>query len=95
MAGKERMVTPFVITSYSIHYTKLYEPVLRAGFTEVLVTGILIKWIRVSPKPIAIGANPWGARLSVAPRIMIKNIRVITTSVINAENNEYPRNNFV
>ena len=29
-------------------------PVLRAGFTEVLVTGMLIKWISTSAKPIAI-----------------------------------------
>ena len=56
----------------------------------MLVTGILIKWIRVSPKPIAIGANPLGASLSVAPRIIIKNIRVITTSVMKAENKVYP-----
>ena len=31
---------------------------LRAGFTEVLVTGILIKWISVSAKPMVNGANP-------------------------------------
>lgn len=41
--------------------------VLRAGFTEVLDTGMLIKWINVNAKPIAIGAKPAGARLSVAP----------------------------
>jgi hypothetical protein len=63
-------------------------PVLRAGFTEVFVTGILIKWIKVSPNPIAIGANPWGARLSVAHRIIIKNISVIATSVTKAESKE-------
>jgi hypothetical protein len=31
-------------------------PVLRAGFTEVLVTGMLIRWISVSARPMAIGA---------------------------------------
>jgi len=32
-------------------------PVLRAGFTDVLVTGMLIRWIRVRQSPIAIGAK--------------------------------------
>ena len=41
-------------------------PVLRAGFTDKLVTGMPIKWLNVSPRPIAIGATPGGARLSVA-----------------------------
>ena len=45
---------------------------LRAGFTDVFVTGMLIRWISVSPRPIAIGAKPAGARLSVAPRMMIR-----------------------
>src|SRR5215218_6086082 len=31
-------------------------PVLRAGLTEVLVIGMLTKWIRVRPRPIAKGA---------------------------------------
>jgi hypothetical protein len=44
-------------------------PVDRAGFTEVLLTGMLTRWIRVSASPIAIGANPLGARVSVAPRM--------------------------
>lgn len=29
--------------------TKTATPVLRAGFTEVLVTGMLIRWIKVNP----------------------------------------------
>ena len=58
--------------------------VLRAGFTDVFVTGILIKWISVKPKPIAKPANPYGALECVAPKIIIKNINVITTSVIKA-----------
>ena len=36
---------------------KIAGPVERAGFTEVFVTGMLMRWIRVSPKPIAIGAK--------------------------------------
>ncbi len=32
-------------------------PVLRAGLTDVLVTGMEIRWIRVSPSPIAIAAT--------------------------------------
>ena len=38
--------------------TKSAGPVLRAGFTEVLVTGMLIRWISVRQRPIAIGASP-------------------------------------
>ena len=64
-------------------------PVLRAGFTEVFVTGMLIRWIKVSPRPIASGANPCGARLSVAPRMMKRNIIVITISVTSAATIEY------
>src|SRR5208282_4866189 len=52
--------------------TKIAGPVLRAGFTERLVTGIPIRWISVSPSPIAIGAKPAGARLSVDPMMIIK-----------------------
>src|SRR5262249_11895402 len=44
-------------------------PVLRAGFTDVLVTGMLTRWISVSARPIASGANAVGARLSVTPRM--------------------------
>jgi hypothetical protein len=44
-------------------------PSERAGFTEVPSIGMLARWITVKPRPIAIGANPLGAR-SVAPRMM-------------------------
>ena len=46
---------------------KSATPVLRAGLTEVLVTGMLMRWMRVRHRPMAMGANPAGARLSVAP----------------------------
>jgi len=65
-------------------------PVLRAGLTEVLVTGIEIRWIRVKPRPIAIGAKPAGARSDVAPKIIRRNIKVITTSVNMPDVTEYP-----
>ncbi len=42
----------------------------RAGFTLVLLIGMLIRWIRVSASPIASGAKPLGARVSVTPRMM-------------------------
>ncbi len=64
--------------------------VLLAGFTEVLVTGMLIRWISVRPRPMATPANPLGAFGWVAPKIMIKNIKVITTSVTKAETMLYP-----
>ena len=47
-------------------------PVERAGFTEVLVTGILIKWISVRHRPMAIGANPAGAARRCEPEMMVK-----------------------
>ena len=40
-------------------------PVLRAGFTEVLVTGMLMRWMRVRHRPMAMGAKPLGARSQV------------------------------
>ena len=70
--------------------TKTAGPVLRAGFTEVFVTGMLMRWMRVSAKPIARPANPTGARLCVAPRITIRNMKVITTSQTSAEVKPYP-----
>ena len=47
---------------------KKATPVERAGLTEVLVIGMEMRWIRVSARPMAIGAKPAGARRSVAPR---------------------------
>ena len=35
----------------------------------MFVIGMLIKWIKVNAKPIAIGANPFGALSLVLPRI--------------------------
>jgi len=63
-------------------------PVLRAGFTDVFVTGIETRWTSVSPSPIAIGAKPFGARSSVAPRMIMRNMNVIATSAKNPAANE-------
>lgn len=57
---------------------------LLAGFTEVLVTGMLIKWMSVNPSPMVNPANPLAALECVAPRMIIKNIKVITISVTKA-----------
>ena len=58
---------------------------LRAGFTDVFVTGMLIRWMSVNPRPIAIGANPAGALESVAPRMISKNMNVMVISVNKAD----------
>src|SRR5262245_5031028 len=60
-------------------------PVLRAGLTDVPVIGIPIRRISVRPKPLAMGANPAGARLSVAPSIMSRKKNVRTVSAANAD----------
>ena len=65
-------------------------PIDRAGFTEVLVTGIDTRWIRVSARPIAIGAKPRGARVSVAPRMTSRKKAVSTTSATRQASSEYP-----
>ena len=56
--------------------------VLRAGFTEVLVTGMLTRWMRVRHRPIAIGAITLPALRSVAPWITNRNTAVSTTSMM-------------
>ncbi len=43
--------------------TKSAWLVERAGFTEVLVTGMSTRWMRVSVRPMAIGAKPTGRAL--------------------------------
>ena len=64
-------------------------PVLRAGLTERFVTGMPMRWINVRPKPIAMGANPCGARLSVAPRMISRKKKVSTTSATKQEGRAY------
>jgi len=60
----------------------------RAGFTEVLETGIDIKCINVKPRPIGMGAKPAGTAPLVAPRMIIRKNAVSTASVINTETSE-------
>ena len=50
-------------------------PVLRAGLTDVLVTGMLTRWIKVSASPIARPAAPAVDRWCVAPRMTIRNMK--------------------
>ena len=44
--------------------------------TDVLVTGMEIRWINVRQRPMAIPAKPAGARLDVAPRMTIRKTKV-------------------
>ena len=57
-------------------------PVLRAGFTDVLVTGMLTGGSLPAPSPMASGAKPAGALPWVDPMMTNRNIVVITTSVM-------------
>ena len=57
----------------------------RAGLTDVLLTGIDTRWINVSPRPMAIGAKPAGARLDVEPKMMMRKNAVITTSMMKTD----------
>ncbi len=62
---------------------------LRAGFTLVLVTGMLTRWMSVRHSPMAMGAKPAGALREVAPRITNRKKKVMTASVRKAEPREY------
>src|SRR6478736_217952 len=46
------------------------ELVERAGLTEALLIGMATRWATKRPKPMASGANPFGASALVAPRMM-------------------------
>ena len=61
----------------------------RAGLTEVLVTGIEMRWINASPIPMVRGANPAGAARDVEPSIMIRKPAVSTISAVNAAASVY------
>ena len=62
--------------------SRIAGPVERAGFTDVLVTGMLIRWIRVSARPMASAAKPFEARLSVVPMMTARKTAVSTTSMM-------------
>ena len=53
----------------------------RAGFTDVLVTGMLTRWTSVRARPIASGAKLLSALRPVTPRTTSTKKNVITTSV--------------
>src|ERR1700751_5907845 len=55
-------------------------PVLRAGLTEVFVTGIDTRWIRVKASPIGIPAKPAAAPFEVVPTMTNRKKNVNTTS---------------
>ena len=57
----------------------------RAGFTEVLVTGIEIRWISVSARPMASRRSPAGALWWVAPRMTMRKTAVSMTSISSGE----------
>jgi hypothetical protein len=55
--------------------------VLRAGLTEVLVTGIEIRWIKVRARPIGIPDAPLGvAWLALPPSMMSLSSAVSSSS---------------
>ena len=55
-----------------------------------MVTGIEIRWMSVSARPIAIGANPAGADFDVTRKMISRNMKVSTNSITKAETKEYP-----
>ncbi len=59
-------------------------PRLRAGFTEVPVSGIPMRWTITRAKPMATPAAPWMAALCVANSTTETKIVVSTTSIRNA-----------
>ena len=59
-------------------------PRLRAGFTEVPVSGMPMRCTITSAKPMATPAAPWIAALWVANRTTITKMAVRTTSIRNA-----------
>ncbi len=86
-----RRVRSLVLAEPAVHPpSSRAGPVLRAGFTDVLVTGMLIRWMSVRQRPMATGASMAGARLSVAPRITKTNISVMTISVSSPEARVWP-----
>src|SRR5690625_2132665 len=62
----------------------------RAGLTEVLVTGMEIRWIKVRDNPMATPANALPRVAWVAPRITKTNTAVSTTSIVTAPPNPNP-----
>ena len=49
----------FVITSYSIHYTKLYDATVGSWILGIGVTLMFVNIIRGCIKGDPVGPNPW------------------------------------
>jgi hypothetical protein len=64
--------------------TKTAGPMLRAGFTEVFVTGMPTQWIRTKTKPMGMPVKPTGASAAVAPSTVSTKNAVRMTSTRNA-----------
>ena len=89
-------IAPAIGATQNIHNCSIAQPptntacpVERAGLTDVLVTGIEIRWISVNANPIEIGAKPTGARAAVAPRMIIRKNAVSTISATSPASSEY------
>ena len=59
---------------------KIAEPKLRAGFTDVLSTGIVTRWMSANVSPAAIPPNPTGNRALVVDSTTYTRSAVNTTS---------------
>ena len=64
-------------------------PVLRAGLTDALVTGIRKRWMSVRHSPMGIPANPTAAPFDVVPMITYRKKKVATTSISKHETRLY------
>ena len=64
-------------------------PVLRAGLTDVLVTGIEIRWINTKAKPIGMPAKPVAAPFDVVPMMMKRKKKVARNSVTKQDPRAY------
>src|SRR6516164_5178575 len=88
-ASNPAMTAPIIGATQNSQSWPIYSPpaksagpVLRAGLTDVLVTGIDTRWIKVRARPIGMPANPAAAPFDVVPTITKRKKKVITISVI-------------
>src|SRR6516162_2502798 len=88
-ASSPAMTAPMIGATQNSQSWAIYSPpansagpVLRAGLTEVLVTGIETRWIKVSARPIGMPAKPAAAPFDVVPMMTKRKKKVITISVI-------------
>ena len=76
--------------SFPRFFLTIFIPLIKAGVGVAAFFCFMFSWVEllmartltsVNAKPMASGANPCGARLSVAPRMIIRNMKVSTTSM--------------